>query len=217
MVKKNIKKFSLLLLALFFMGVTGVFMALPQLNAKYAKKHRIVKILSDHVLQLQHKLDISEQKITDYDFLAFKTNAFSKRYSNLSYILDTVYNKSFQYGFQPDLVLGVIQVESNYEPTAVSNRGAYGLMQVNLAVWRNELGIDENRIFDVAYNIDLGLKILRQYYDESGGNMKRALHLYNNGYKYNNTSYTGKVDSAVFALNPNRSSWETTQSTNMGY
>jgi len=215
MVKKNIKKFAFLLVTLFLMGLTGLFMSLPQLNANYEKKHRVLKVLSGHVLQLQQKLDTSEKKIADYDFLAFKTNAFSKRYAGLSHIYDTVYHKSFQYGFQPDLVLGVIQVESNYNPTAVSSRGAYGLMQVTLAVWRNSLAIDDNRIFDVEYNIDLGLKILRHYYEESGGNMKRALHLYNNGYKYNNTSYTGKVDSAVFALNPNRSSWQTRQ--NMGY
>ncbi|MCP5104178.1 MAG: hypothetical protein GY950_12400, partial [bacterium] len=47
-----------------------------------------------------------------------------------------------------------------------------------------------------------GLQILKQYYDESKGNMRMALHLYNNGYLYNNTAYPDKVSSAVLAFKP---------------
>jgi soluble lytic murein transglycosylase-like protein len=75
-------------------------------------------------------------------------------------------------------------------------------MQVMLPVWREELAIDESRVFEVEYNIDLGLQILKQYYEESRGNMRMALHLYNNGYKYNNTAYPDQVSSAVLAFKP---------------
>jgi soluble lytic murein transglycosylase-like protein len=115
--------------------------------------------------------------------------------------LDTVYRQGFKYGFKPDLVLGIIKVESNYNPKAVSYKGAYGLMQINLGVWKDELNIDVGRIFDIAYNIDTGLRILKQYYEETRGNIKLALHFYNNGYKYNNTAYAVKVDSAALSFN----------------
>ncbi|UCH98098.1 MAG: lytic transglycosylase domain-containing protein, partial [Candidatus Aminicenantes bacterium] len=81
-------------------------------------------------------------------------------------------------------------------------------MQVNLAVWRGPLNINENRIFDVEYNIDLGLQVLKHYYEETNGNLKLALHLYNNGYLYNNTSYTVKVDSAVQSLGSHNINWQ---------
>jgi soluble lytic murein transglycosylase-like protein len=214
MVKKNIRMFAYLLIGLFFMGLTGFFLSLAELNDRYERKHRQVSLLSNHVLRLQYKIDNNREKIANYDFMEYKINAFSSRYPFFARIVDTVYDKSLQYGFRPDLVLGIVKVESAYEPTAVSFRGAYGLMQVNLAVWREELNIDENRIFDVAYNIDLGLKILKQYYEESNGNMKRALHLYNNGYLYNNTAYPDLVDSAVLSLTPIKGMW---QGVGLGY
>jgi soluble lytic murein transglycosylase-like protein len=207
-VRKNIKLFSYLLVGLFFTGLTGLFIALVDMNARYEKKQQILGVLSNQVLKLQYKVDESRQKVADYDFMQYKTNAFSARYPQFAYIVDTVYDKSLQYGFRPDLVLGIVKVESAYNPTAVSYMGAYGLMQVNLSVWRDELNIDENRIFDVAYNVDLGLQILKQYYHEAGGNMKRALHLYNNGYLYNNTAYPSKVDSAMVSLAPIKGIWQ---------
>ncbi len=91
-----------------------------------------------------------------------------------------------------------MQVESAFNPLAVSAAGAFGLMQVRYAVWKDELGIDRSRIFDVEYNIDLGLRILKQYQDIAGGNMRRALFLYNNGYKYNNEGYVAKVNSSIY-------------------
>ena len=208
MVKRNVKLFAWLLGSLFCMGLVGLSAALVDLNARYVSKQQVLGILSNQVLKLQYKLDAHQQKLAKYNFMEYKTSAFSKRYPQFSFILDTVYRKSHQYGFKPNLVLGVVQVESGYNPEAVSYRGAYGLMQVTLGVWRNHLDIDDNRIFEVEYNIDLGLKILKHYYAETNGNLKRALHLYNNGYLYNNTSYTVKVDSAASSLGPQNIDWQ---------
>jgi len=188
---------------LFIVGLSGVLVAFIQLNAKYEAKHKIVDMMSNQLVQLEETIEQNRRKIAHYDFLAYKDNAFSKRFPIYAQILETVYDKSEEYGFKPDLVLGVIKVESNFDPNAVSYVGAYGLMQINLAVWQKELNIDRGKIFDVDYNVDLGLKILKQYFVESRGNLDRALHLYNNGYKFNNTKYIGKVHSAVLSLTPN--------------
>lgn len=197
MVKQNIKVFSFLLVGLFIMGLTGLFMGLAQVNRFYVQNTENLNVLVDEVLRLEKVICGNTQKLMDYDFMKFKVNAFSRRYAVFGDILDAVYHKSNQYGFEPNLVLGIVKVESGFNPNAISYVGACGLMQVNLPVWRKELAIDDERVFDVAYNVDLGLQILRRYYDESGGNMKRALHLYNNGYLYNNTAYAGKVDTAM--------------------
>ncbi len=207
MVRRNIKLFAWLLTSLFFLGLVGLSIGLLELNAKYESKQRVLGILSNQVLKLQFKLDTQQQKLAKYNFMEYKTRALSKRYPQFSFILDTVYRKSHEYGFKPDLVLGVVKVESNYNPTAVSYKGAYGLMQVTLSVWRGPLNIDENRIFDVEYNIDLGLQVLKHYYKETRGDLKMALHLYNNGYLYNNTSYTKKVDSAVNSIESQNINW----------
>lgn len=200
--KSNVKKFGILLVILFLLGLTGLFMGLVDFNRNYEKKKDNLNILAGEVFRLEQKIDLDNFKSKNYDLLEFKVNAFTTRYALFSKILDSVYYRSRKYGFEPNLVLGIVQVESDFNPAAISRRGAYGLMQVNLPVWRNELAIDENNIFDVDYNIDLGLRILKMYYEESDGNMKLALHLYNNGYKYNNMGYADKVGNAALAFNP---------------
>ena len=60
------------------------------------------------------------------------------------------------------------------------------------------MNIDFSRIFHKEYNINLGLKILKHYYDKSSGNMFMALFRYNNGYKHNNTPLNGKIVATRF-------------------
>jgi soluble lytic murein transglycosylase-like protein len=208
MIKKNVKKVGYIMLGLFLIGLTGFFIGFAQLNERYEARQRMVGLLSDQVTRLEHRIVVNRRKLANYEFMEYKTNAFSQRYPKFARILNTVYDKSAEYGFEPDLVLGVIKVESNYNPTAISVKGAYGLMQVTVSVWERALKIDRDRIFDIDYNIDLGLQILRHYYIESAGNLKRALHLYNNGYLYNNTAYPGLVDSAHQSISSNRSNWQ---------
>lgn len=200
--KNKLKRLAILLILLVLIGLTGLIIGLVEFNRNYEKKKDNLNILAGELFRLEQKIDLNNQKIKNYDFMEFKVNAFATRYSLFSQVLDSVYHRSRKYGFEPELILGIVQVESDFDPTAVSYKGAYGLMQVNLPVWRNALNIDENHIFDVDYNIDLGLRILKMYFDESKGNMKLALHLYNNGYSYNNTEYADKVQDAFLAFKP---------------
>ncbi len=204
MLKKNLIISLFMLVSLFLVGLIGLFMALVELDADYTRTQQALYMMSNEVMRLENSIDGENRKLKNYDFLEFKVNAFEKKYPGFSKIVDSVYRKSHQYGIHPDLVLGMMKVESNYDPNAVSYRGAYGLMQVNLSVWKSELAINEDNIFDVDYNIDLGLQILKRYLVESKGNMPRALHLYNNGYKYNNTEYIGKVGDSLFNLSLDR-------------
>jgi len=156
---------------------------------------RQVSDLQTHVSVYQKEKDAREKNEA---VARFKTKVFQSRYPGFTDVAEIVYEKSSKYGFSPYLVMAVIQVESNFEPYAVSNAGAYGLMQVNYSVWKDALAIDYSRIFHKEYNIELGLQILKRYYDKSGGNMFMALYRYNNGYKYNNTGYNGKILATKF-------------------
>jgi soluble lytic murein transglycosylase-like protein len=95
-----------------------------------------------------------------------------------------------RHGIDPALVMAVIQVESSGNRFA-RNGGCVGLMQVNKRVWK----LDERRMFEVDYNIEQGVRVLRQYLDRAKGDVIRALHFYNNGIsgKHNNKSYAPKV------------------------
>ena len=78
----------------------------------------------------------------------------------------------------PELVLAVIDVESNFERFALSEAGARGLMQV-MPFWVDEIGRPEDNLFEIPTNLRYGCTILRYYYDKESGNLPRALARYN--------------------------------------
>jgi len=77
----------------------------------------------------------------------------------------------------PDLVLSMIDVESRFDPWAVSPAGAVGLMQV-MPFWPRELGL-QNQLVRVAPNIRMGCEILRFYLRVEHHDWPRALARYN--------------------------------------
>ncbi len=79
---------------------------------------------------------------------------------------------------RPQLVLAVIDVESAFDPFAVSYAGAVGLMQV-MPFWPTELGLSKKDLIDVELNIRMGSAILAYYLERERGDYRRALGRYN--------------------------------------
>lgn len=169
------------------------------------ENYKSITKLDGQVKQLEKNVsyyeNLHEKEKKQRAFQQFKENVWQLRYPKFSDTIKVVFKKSNEYGFNPYLIMALIQVESGFNQYAVSTAGAYGLMQVNYSVWKDELNIDFNRIFEREYNIDLGLWILKHYHDEAAGNIFTALFHYNNGYKYNNTGYSGKIIATSFYAN----------------
>src|SRR5690606_40813296 len=89
-----------------------------------------------------------------------------------------VERQAAQHAINPDLVRAVIQVESAWNPRAVSSKGAMGLMQLMPATAR-ELGVTDP--FDPAQNIRGGVKYLKQLLERYDGNAELALAACNAG------------------------------------
>ena len=79
---------------------------------------------------------------------------------------------------RPQLVLAVIDVESAFDPFAVSYAGAVGLMQV-MPFWPGELGLQRSDLIDIELNIRMGTSILAYYLERERGDYRRALARYN--------------------------------------
>ena len=94
-------------------------------------------------------------------------------------LLETVYYESKRAGLEPSLVLGLIQVESNFRKYAISSAGARGLMQV-MPFWTRSIGDgDERKLFHLQSNLRYGCTILRHYIDRENGDLFLALGRYN--------------------------------------
>ena len=93
-------------------------------------------------------------------------------------LLRLLHEEAQRAGLQPELVLAVIEVESNFDRFAISEAGALGLMQV-MPFWLEELEQPEANLFQPRTNLRIGTTILRYYLDREKGNMRRALARYN--------------------------------------
>jgi soluble lytic murein transglycosylase-like protein len=92
--------------------------------------------------------------------------------------LVTVHYEAKRAGLDPQLVLGIIQVESGFRKYAVSSSGARGFMQV-MPFWTQLIGSQENNLFHLRTNLRYGCVILRHYLDIENGDVFRALGRYN--------------------------------------
>lgn len=85
---------------------------------------------------------------------------------------------SHRYGIDPDLVEAVIHVESGFDPSAVSNRGASGLMQL---MWGTARHYDINDRFNPRENIDAGVHHLSDLMKRFNGRLPLVLAAWNAG------------------------------------
>jgi soluble lytic murein transglycosylase-like protein len=93
-------------------------------------------------------------------------------------ILTRVHYEARRAGLEPELVLAVIEVESNFDRYAISVAGALGLMQV-MPFWRNEIGRPGDNLIRLETNLRYGCTILKYYLDKERGDLRRALGRYN--------------------------------------
>ena len=105
-------------------------------------------------------------------------------------LLKNVHYEARRAGVEPELVLAVIEVESNFKPYAISRVGARGLMQV-MPFWMKKIGRPGDSLFHVRTNLRYGCTILKYYLDKEKGNLTRALSRYNGS--PGRWKYPGKV------------------------
>ncbi len=93
-------------------------------------------------------------------------------------LLRSIHREATRAKLPPELVIAVIDIESRFDPYAISRSGAQGLMQV-MPFWLQEIGHEDDNLMDIDTNLRMGCTILKYYLDMEKGNIRRALARYN--------------------------------------
>ncbi len=115
------------------------------------------------------------------DWLSAMSPRLARRIPDQEYrleLLRAIHYEATRAGLDPQLVLGLIQVESGFRKYAVSSAGARGYMQV-MPFWLKLIGQPDDNLFHMRTNLRYGCTILRHYLDIEKGDLFRALGRYN--------------------------------------
>lgn len=92
--------------------------------------------------------------------------------------VDIINTACDRHGIDPALVHAIVKVESDFNPYALSRKGAMGLMQL---MPQTAVNMNVGNSFNPHDNIDGGVKYLRHLIDRYEGNLSLALAAYNSG------------------------------------
>jgi soluble lytic murein transglycosylase-like protein len=129
----------------------------------------------------RHAFTDSESAVNWLAEMSHRLEARMPNFQSRVEFLRTVHFEANRAKLDPQLVLAVIQVESNFRKYAVSRSGARGYMQV-MPFWVGLLGRQGDNLFSLRYNLRYGCVILKYYLDREKGNLVRALSRYNGSF-----------------------------------
>lgn len=168
---------------LFILIVIFIFVIFLQINK--SNRNQILQLKSD--IEVYRKMinernkNLKEKK-NELEYFYFKDFYYTVTDAKMSQILFLIWKYSAINEINPYHVLSIMSVESAFNPKAVSNMGAYGLMQVHYVSWKIKYNLKKpEELFDIERNIKIGCEIFKLYMDEANGNFGQAAFLYNTG------------------------------------
>jgi hypothetical protein len=109
------------------------------------------------------------------------SNHFAKDFVSNNAIEKLVVDEANRQGVEPALALAMAEVESNFNPRALSKAGAKGVMQIMPATAEKVFGVSSDQLFDAKINIKLGIAFIKKLLTRYNQRLDIALSHYNGG------------------------------------
>lgn len=175
-----------ILLVVSMFSLSMVFVLLFALDAQHTRlksKDESLHSTAQEIRWQRFRADRAEGRIAEYQELQFIAQTLATNNATMYAAAKSAWKWGAVYGVSPHLIMAVAHRESNFDPSARSynqdgSELAYGLMQINYRVWKDELRLDLGRLDDVDYNVQQGTIILKHYLDKSPGDIGQALFAY---------------------------------------
>lgn len=178
-----------------FLAFAGLLLVIGSMQGRLEQKQDTIRALAKEIRWQRYVAERAESRQADYQELRHLAQVFMSKDRDVYKVARAAWKWGKVYSVSPHLILAVAHRESNFQPAARSFTRdgrplAYGVMQINLAVWQQELGLDPERMDEVDYNVQHGTIILKRYIEAAQGDTSRALWLYwggalaGDGYSY---------------------------------
>lgn len=153
-------------------------------NIEY--KNNTIKNLTQRITIKEKELTINIKKYIKHNYPT-TPNILAKEIAN------QISKLSLEENIAPELIVGIIQVESSFNPMAISKKNARGLMQV-MPMWAKEFKLKNVcDLHNIETGIRIGIKVLKIHIQEQNGDLSQGLYYYVNKDK----SYVERVYKAM--------------------
>ncbi|NCQ51624.1 lytic transglycosylase domain-containing protein [archaeon] len=144
-------------------------------------KEETKQMMSQNISDVAPNINSFSSDIEKSIWIKKQSDNLKKRVPDESFrneLLTSIHYEATRSGLDPELILGLIQVESGFKKYAISSVGAKGFMQV-MPFWVDIIGEKTHNLFYLRTNLRYGCTILRYYLNIEKGDMFRALGRYN--------------------------------------
>jgi len=203
--KKN--RFALFFAVLFVLTCGGFSITLVVYNALYSRQNITLEFQQKEIDKLKTTIVEKSQTIKQLNSHIKLRDVITQFNRNLDPEIVDIYAVSISkhaknFGFPPTLIASVIKFESNFNPIAVSSKGARGPMQIMLDIHKAKLKENGWGRSEATHIDQLGCQILREYYDQTNGSIVKALTKYVGGTheKYVNNIMQAYIQTSILPL-----------------
>lgn len=142
-------------------------------------------MVADEVRTLSRRLETTKGELAIARAQVERANGvirYSAQYQVPADLAASIYDIALSEGIDVEVAFRLVKVESGFKPKALSNKGAVGFAQVQLATARfYEPGLTEEQLYQRDVNLRIGFRFLRDLLRRYGGDMELALLAYNRG------------------------------------